>query len=74
MTIIKISSNIDEVFDVERIIYTKNFMLIEDRMKQDAFINPFSMIGDELRKANINGLVFANQLSVSAGGEKKVSQ
>lgn len=49
-------------------------MLIEDRMKQDAFINPFSMIGDELRKANINGLVFANQLSVSAGGEKKVSQ
>ena len=46
VTIIKISSNIDEVFDIDRIIYTKNFMLIEDRLKQDAFINPFSMIGD----------------------------
>ena len=32
------------------------------------------MIGDQLRKANINGLVFANQLSVSAGGEKRMSQ
>ena len=49
-------------------------MLIEDRLKQDAFINPFSMIGDELRKANINGLVFANQLSVSVSGEKRISQ
>lgn len=33
VTIIKIFSNIDEVFDVDRIIYTKNFMLIEDRLK-----------------------------------------
>lgn len=46
-------------------------MLMQDRLKQDALINPFSMIGDELRKANINGLVFANQLSGTRVGLSK---
>jgi hypothetical protein len=55
----------DEAFDVDRIVYSKNLQIVEDRLKTDAIKNPFSSIGDELRKANLSGIVYANKMNTT---------
>lgn len=70
VTIIKISFNMDEAFDIDRIIYTRNLMVLDDREKSDAMKNPFSAIGDELRKANLSGMVYANKMTMTLIGAK----
>ncbi len=70
VTIIKISFNMDEAFDIDRIIYTRNLMVLDDREKSDAMKNPFSSIGDELRKANLSGMVYANKMNMTLIGAK----
>ena len=70
VTIIKISFNMDETFDIDRVIYTRNLMVLDDRFKNDAIKNPFSLIGDELRKANLSGMVYANKMNMTLIGAK----
>lgn len=42
----------------------------EDRLKSDAIKNPFSVIGDELRKANLSGMIYANKMNATLIGAK----
>lgn len=70
VTIIKISFNMDDAFDMDRIVYSRNLKVLDDREKTDAMINPFSVIGDELRKANLSGKVYANKMNMTLIGAK----
>lgn len=60
----------DEAFDMDRIIYSRNLLVEEDGLKIDALKNPFSVIGDELRKANLSGIVYANEMSMTLIGAR----
>lgn len=48
-------------------------MLIEDRLKNDALTNPFSLIGDQLKNSNITGMIYANRMSTNATEKKRTS-